>query len=162
MAITYIALGSNLSNPEQQLEHALKALKEMPQSRLLKQSSLYQNPAIGPGQQSDYLNAVAKLETELDPLVLLQALQAIENQQGRTREFRWGARTLDLDIIMYEQQIISTEALTLPHPRAIERNFVMFPLYEIAPDLVWPNGKAIKDFPACHDTRHLQRLETSL
>lgn len=159
MAIAYIALGSNQSNPEQQLLTALMALQQLPYSRLIKQSGFYQNPAIGPGQQADYLNAVIKLDTGLEPLALLQALQAIEDQQGRKRDIRWGARTLDLDIILYDQQAIKTEQLTLPHPRALERNFVMRPLYEIAPDLLWPNGECIKNFPACHNSQQLQRLE---
>lgn len=162
MSIVYLALGSNLANPQQQLEQALLGIANLPQTQLVAQSGFYQNPAIGPGEQDDYINAVVQIKTELVPLELLQQTQAIEEQHGRVRDIRWGARQLDIDIILFAQLCSDDPVLTLPHPRACERNFVMLPLFEIAPKLIWPNGKAIHTFAAAHDHQGLSRLETSI
>lgn len=161
MNTVYLALGSNLATPKQQLCDAVTALSQLPQTRLLASSSFYQNPAIGPGEQDDYINAVVKIETELAPLVLLEQTQQLENQHGRVRDIRWGARQLDVDIILYSDLSSQDPVLTLPHPRASERNFVMLPLYEIEPELVWPDGTPITQFTACHDDHNLSRIETS-
>ncbi len=139
-AIAYIAIGSNLDNPRQQVEKAVSALARLPQTRLAAVSPWYRSAAIGPGQQPDYLNGVARLDTGLDPRQLLAALQAIENDQGRQRGERWAARTLDLDILLYSDQVIAETGLTIPHPRLAERNFVLYPLVDLAPDLVLPDG----------------------
>jgi 2-amino-4-hydroxy-6-hydroxymethyldihydropteridine diphosphokinase len=168
---TYIGLGSNLNDPEQQLQQACRALRNLPQSRLLSCSSLYgSHPLLLEGEstevedvtesaQPDYINAVAVLETHLEPLVLLDALQAIEVAQGRDRSGpRWGARTLDLDILLYGQLTLDIPRLCVPHPGLAEREFVLYPLYQIAPQLVMPNGQRLKDQVAECPLRGLQRL----
>ena len=135
----YIGLGSNLEGPAKQVRRALKALGRLPQTRLLGVSNLYRNPAIGPGRQPDYVNAVAAIETGLEPHVLLDALQAIEADQGRTRTaVRWQPRTLDLDLLLYGRRVIDDGRLTVPHPHLHERAFVLKPLLDIAPDLHIP------------------------
>lgn len=140
VSLSYIALGSNLNNPRRQLEQALEALSKLPKSRFRARSAWYQSRAVGPGEQPDYLNGVVLIETALEPLELLSHLQAIETAQGRIREERWGARTLDLDILLYGERVIDTEVLQVPHPRMAERNFVLYPLADISPDLLLPNG----------------------
>lgn len=135
----YIGLGSNLKNPQSQLTQALEALNTLPQSRLLKYSSLYRNKSMGPADQPDYINAVASLATNLSPYELLAGLQDLEIKQGRIRgPERWGPRSLDLDILLYGELELSTPDLIIPHPGLPDRNFVLYPLYEIAPDLEIP------------------------
>ena len=108
---------------------------------LLRVSSVYRSAAVGPGGQADYLNAVLQLDTRLRPAELLAGLQAIEQAQGRVRTIRWGARTLDLDILLYGDRQIATDSLTIPHPELHRRNFVLYPLAEITgPHLVLPDG----------------------
>jgi 2-amino-4-hydroxy-6-hydroxymethyldihydropteridine diphosphokinase len=156
MVLAYIGLGSNLSDKvagqildsKSQLEQALSSLSEHPQVNILKLSNFYQTPAIGPGQQPDYINGAAMLETDLSPLALLDLLQAIENQQGRVRTIRWGARTLDLDILLYDQLTEDSERLTIPHPRMHERGFVLAPMADIAADLCLPTGENISELLA--------------
>ena len=140
MSIVYIALGSNLNMPIQQLKLAIKAMADLPDTEIKKVSSLYQSQPLGPQDQPDYVNAVACLETGLSPLALLDALQNIENEQGRIRLRRWGERTLDLDILLYDNQIIRNERLTVPHYDMQNREFVIVPLYEISPELILPDG----------------------
>lgn len=144
--IVYIGLGSNLQHPCQQLQQALLALKQLPTTQLISHSSLYRSPPLGPADQPDYINAVAILSTELTPHALLFLLQAIETQQGRVRNgIRWGPRTLDLDILLYDNLCFTDSRLTLPHPGLYERAFVLYPLYECAPDLVLPNGRPLAE-----------------
>ena len=129
----YIGLGSNLQQPIQQVKQALLHLAEIPQTRLINASPLYRSAPLGPADQPDYINAVAAVTTRLSPLALLDALQAIERQQGRVREGeRWGPRTLDLDLLLYADQQIRNDRLTVPHPGLGERNFVLYPLHDIA------------------------------
>lgn len=129
----YIGMGSNLSHPRQQIERALEALASVPATRLMDQSSLYRSEPMGPIDQPDFINAVAKLETQLSPYDLLTALQEIENSQGRVRtNERWGPRTLDLDLLLYSDQVIADDRLVVPHSGLGERNFVLYPLHEIA------------------------------
>ncbi len=134
----YIGLGSNLDEPRQQLDRACRALGQLPASQLIRCSSYYTTKAIGPGCQPDYQNAVAELTSALSPLELLDQLQRIEQSQGRQRSVRWGARTLDLDLLLYGQLSLDSARLTLPHPRLHERRFVLEPLLEIAPQLALP------------------------
>lgn len=144
MIAAYIGLGSNLRQPRQQLETAFQALEQLPRSRVQNASSLYRSAAIGPGDQPDYLNAVVHLQTELEPLPLLRALQQIERAQGRVRTLRWGPRTLDLDILLYGDREIATPRLRVPHPALAERNFVLYPLAEIAgQNLLLPDGSRL-------------------
>ncbi len=141
MIPAYLGLGSNLEEPAAQLQRAVDAISALPESRLERVSSLYRSAAVGPGEQPDYLNAVLCLATTLSPLALLDALQAIETAQGRVRTIRWGPRTLDLDILLYGEQSISEPRLRVPHPAMFERNFVLYPLLQLAgPNLVLPDG----------------------
>ncbi|WDE04536.1 2-amino-4-hydroxy-6-hydroxymethyldihydropteridine diphosphokinase [Thalassomonas viridans] len=140
----YIGLGSNLSDPEQQIRQALVAISRIADSDISRISSLYFSRPMGPQDQPDYMNAVLALATNLAPLALLDALQAIENQAGRVRkENRWGARVLDLDILLFDQEIIDSERLIVPHYGMKEREFVLLPLAEIAPSLVLPGGESV-------------------
>ncbi len=133
MTSAYIALGSNLADPRQQIAQAFEALAGLPHTRLVARSSLYRSAPMGPADQPDYINAVARLDTTLAPLALLDALQAIEQQQGRVRTGeRWGPRTLDLDLLLFADTIIEDPRLTVPHPGLAQRNFVLYPLMEIA------------------------------
>lgn len=143
--IAYIGLGSNLSEPIQQVKNAIKKIKKIAQSQVLTVSSLYLSKPMGPQDQDDYINAILALETSLSAIELLNALQAIENKAGRVRkENRWGARILDLDIILFGDEVINSERLTIPHYGMAEREFVLLPLVEIAPSLQLPNGKNVK------------------
>ena len=144
MSIVYIALGSNLNMPIQQLKLAIQAIADLPDTEIKKVSSLYQSQPLGPQDQPDYVNAVACLDTGLSPLALLDALQNIENGQGRIRLRRWGERTLDLDILLYDNQIIHNERLTVPHYDMQNREFVIVPLYEISPELILPDGVSLQ------------------
>lgn len=138
---SYIAMGSNLQQPLQQLRSATKGLAQLPDSTLISISQAYRSAAVGPGEQPDYLNAVARVDTRLPPRELLAGLQALERAHGRERSERWGARTLDLDILLYGDLYMDEPALTIPHPRMRERNFVLYPLAEVAQEnLVLPDG----------------------
>lgn len=145
MAIAYIALGSNLHTPLEQLKRALNALAQLPQTQLMAVSSFYRSKPLGPQDQPDYLNAAVEISTALSPLALLDELQRIENEQGRIRLRRWGERTLDLDILLYGDEIIQTERLTVPHYDMHNREFVIVPLAEIAPNLILPNGQKLAE-----------------
>ena len=134
----YIGLGSNLADPQTRLRRAFTELAQLPKSQLVAQSSLYRSTPMGPQDQPDYLNAVVALETALSPLALLAGLQAVEAAHQRVRGERWGPRTLDLDLLLYADQTIDLPTLTVPHPGLYERNFVLYPLAEIAPRLVIP------------------------
>ncbi|MCW8194972.1 2-amino-4-hydroxy-6-hydroxymethyldihydropteridine diphosphokinase [Proteobacteria bacterium 005FR1] len=140
VSLAYVALGSNLDKPRQQVERGLQALTDLPATRLRARSGWYQSEAVGPGPQPDYINGVVLLETALTPEALIGHLQQIETAQGRERRVRWAARTLDLDILLYGDRVIATEQLQIPHPRLGERNFVLYPLADISPDLILPNG----------------------
>lgn len=138
-----IALGSNLQQPVLQIKNALQAIKSHPQIELLRVSSLYISAPVGYTGQPDFVNAVCTVSTGLDGVGLLAVLNRIENDFGRERSFRNAPRTLDLDIIDYNRETSSCPRLTLPHPRAHERSFVMRPLAEIAPDFpVGSHGSA--------------------
>lgn len=158
----YVGLGSNLENPQQQIELALASINQIEQTRLLETSSLYSSKPMGPQDQPDYTNAVCLLETSLKPLQLLHALQAIENSQGRKRKSqRWGARTLDLDILLFGQHAMDTDELTIPHYGMAEREFVLVPLFEIAPSMVMPDGKPIAQWVANCTLDGLYRLRNA-
>lgn len=132
MTLAYIALGSNLGVPETQLGEAFRQLSRLPHSQLLRSSHWYRTEAIGgPEGQPDYLNAASVIKTELTPQQLLRELQQIEQNAGRTRAVRWAPRTLDLDIIWFEGVVQDDPSLTLPHPRAHLRAFVLQPLLDL-------------------------------
>lgn len=154
----YIGLGSNLEDPLQHLLDAFEQLSQLPNTELTARSSLYQSKAIGPGQQRDYINAVASLNTELKPLTLLDKLQHIEQLHRRERLEHWGPRTLDLDLLIYGDHIIEQARLQVPHPRIAERNFVLYPLYELSPDLKLADGRALHLLYSKSSNQHLTKL----
>lgn len=146
MITAYIAVGSNLADPVSQANLAIETLKSLPQSKFIATSKLYSSTPMGPQNQPDYINAVVAIETELTPIELLNCTQAIEQEQGRVRkDERWGARTLDLDIILYGNEVIDSERLTVPHYGMKEREFVLYPLAEIAPSLQLPDGTELSE-----------------
>ncbi|RMG54263.1 MAG: 2-amino-4-hydroxy-6-hydroxymethyldihydropteridine diphosphokinase [Gammaproteobacteria bacterium] len=159
MAIAYIGLGSNLEDPLRQLESACAALDTLPRSRLLRRSSPWRSPPMGPQDQPDFLNAVACLKTELPPLALLDGLQSIEQRQGRVRERHWGPRTIDLDLLLMGSLRLVSERLHLPHPGIAERAFVLLPLAEVAEsDLHIPGHGLLQELLDGMDGTGLQRL----
>ncbi len=145
MTRAFIGMGSNLQQPLQQLRQAYQALQQLPDTHLCAASSIYRSSALtlDDEPQDDYLNAVIEIDTQLHPETLLDALQTIENTQGRKREKRWGARTLDLDILLYGDECCHTPRLTLPHGEMTKRRFVLQPLQQIAPMLALPDGRSI-------------------
>ena len=144
MTLAYIAIGSNLASPLEQVNAAVQALGDIPQSRVVALSSFYRTPPLGPQDQPDYLNAAIALDTALSAEALLDNTQRLELQQGRVRkEERWGPRTLDLDIMLFGDAVINTERLTVPHYDMKRRGFMLWPLFEIAPDLIFPDGESL-------------------
>jgi 2-amino-4-hydroxy-6-hydroxymethyldihydropteridine diphosphokinase len=145
MIRVYIALGSNLAKPVDQVNCALEALAHMPRTKLVVCSAFYRSKPLGPQNQPDFLNAVVALDTELPPEELLDCTQAIEQNQGRVRKLeRWGPRTLDLDMLLYGDRVINNERLTVPHYDMKNREFMLYPLAEIAPELVFPDGESLQ------------------
>jgi len=146
MSICYIGIGSNLGNPVEKAQQAIVALRQLPNCSMVNASSLYCSKPMGPSDQPDYINAVVKLKTDLTPLALLDVLQNIELTYGRVRkDERWGPRTLDLDILLIDNLHIENQRLTVPHYGMCDREFVLYPLFEIEPTLILPNKKALSD-----------------
>lgn len=141
--ITYIGLGSNLNQPLQQLQNAAIELASLPDTRLMALSSWYRSAPMGPQDQPDFINGVAKLYTSLPPRKLLAALQAIEQAHLRKKDKHWGPRTLDLDILLYGEQVIDDFDLQVPHTGIHLRNFVLLPLAEITEQLIFPDGTSL-------------------
>ncbi|WKS98947.1 2-amino-4-hydroxy-6-hydroxymethyldihydropteridine diphosphokinase [Gallibacterium salpingitidis] len=154
----YIALGSNLNQPLQQLITALDTLRQQSEIELIAVSPFYGSKPLGPQDQPDFVNAVAQLHTSLSPLALLDLLQSIEQQQGRVRLRRWGERTLDLDILLFNQEIIENERLSVPHREMKNREFVLIPLLDIAPQLVLPDGKTLADAASAFSQHNMQKI----
>ncbi|WP_341744404.1 2-amino-4-hydroxy-6-hydroxymethyldihydropteridine diphosphokinase [Azonexus hydrophilus] len=138
MSLAYIALGANLGDPAATVNAAFAALDQLPQSRLLAKSALYRTVPVGIADQPEFVNAAALIDTTLAPEALLDALLGIEQAFGRVRAERNGPRTLDLDILLYDDLTLATPRLTLPHPRLHLRAFVLQPLADLAPDLAIP------------------------
>ncbi len=135
----YVGLGSNLDDPGRQIEAAFELLREIPETRLIARSSLYRSAPFGGVEQPDFVNAAAALLTRLSAQELLGKFQEIERRRGRERDGqRWGPRVLDLDLLVFSGQVIEETALSVPHPGIAERNFVLLPLRDLAPDLVIP------------------------
>ncbi|MBU1365588.1 MAG: 2-amino-4-hydroxy-6-hydroxymethyldihydropteridine diphosphokinase [Gammaproteobacteria bacterium] len=143
MNTAYVALGANLGDPAATVRAAFGALANLPESRVSRSSSLYRTAPVGLTDQPDFINAVAELQTTLAPEALLEALFDIEQRFGRIRADKNGPRTLDLDLLLYDDQVIDLPHLTLPHPRLHLRAFVLQPLAEIAPQLVIPGRGAV-------------------
>lgn len=158
-ALAYIALGSNLDDPAAQVRAGFAALDRLPRTRLTARSSLYASAPVGYLDQPDFVNAVARIETGLVPRELLDHLLAIERAHGRVRAFPNAPRTLDLDIVLYGARAVHEPGLTIPHPRMLERAFVMVPLAELAPDAVLPDGRCIAQL--AFGTSGLKRLPES-
>ena len=131
----FIALGSNLKQPKQQVLRAISEIMQLPDTEFVAHSSLYVTAPVGYDNQPDFINAVVEVNTKLSPMALLSAILAIEDKHGRERPFPNAPRVLDCDLLWYNSMGMNTPTLTLPHPRMTERGFVMVPLAEIAPDL---------------------------
>ena len=153
MIQAYIGLGSNLEDPIAQLDRAIHTLKTHDDLNDVRVSLIYGSKPVGPQDQPDYINAVARLTTALSPIALLDLLQSIEQSQRRVRERHWGPRTLDLDLLLYGQEKIEHPRLTVPHTFMLERGFVIKPLSDLAPDMLLANGKTV--------TEQLHQLDTS-
>jgi 2-amino-4-hydroxy-6-hydroxymethyldihydropteridine diphosphokinase len=150
--IAYIGLGSNLEDPQNQLRRAFADIDKLPDTRVDARSSLYRSAPIGLLDQPDFVNAVAKIATKLTPQALLRALLHIEHQHGRERTVRNAPRTLDLDVLLYDDMQLHEHGLTIPHPQMHRRAFVLQPLLEIAPDIGIPGvGQARQALQACQD-----------
>lgn len=154
----FIALGSNLENPQRQIAAGFAELAALPQTRVLRRSSLYRSAPVGYADQPDFINAVAGIETGMGPQELLAALLAIERRHGRVREFPNAPRTLDLDIALYGDLVLHEHGLTIPHPRMHERAFVMVPLAEIAPDCVVPGRGRVSELMAGIDAGSVRKV----
>ncbi|MEH4694516.1 2-amino-4-hydroxy-6-hydroxymethyldihydropteridine diphosphokinase [Atlantibacter hermannii] len=158
MTRVYIAIGSNLASPLEQVNAALAALAEIPDSQIVAVSPFYRTPPLGPQDQPDYLNAAVGLDTDLAPETLLDHTQRIELQQGRERKaHRWGPRTLDLDIMLFGDRQIATPRLTVPHYDMKNRAFMLLPLVHIAPDVCFPDGVKVADILANLDPSGISR-----
>ena len=166
-ATAFVALGSNLAGdldcPASQVIRAFQSIDNITKTKLIKQSSLYQSAPVGYNAaqlkaQPDFINAVAQISTQLSPEALLDALLAIENKVGRERPFANAPRTLDLDLLLYNDFKIDTEKLTLPHPRMFERGFVLLPLSEISPNLTSANGENIVKLAQAYKNQGIKKL----
>ena len=157
MVRAFLALGGNVGDVAQAFRTSLAALRAHDQVKVIQESAIYRTPPWGKTDQPDFLNMAAEIETDLPPHALLDLCLEIERASGRVRDERWGPRTIDLDIIAYGDQVIADERLTLPHPHAHERAFVLAPLHDIAPDLMIA-GKSVRDWLAHVDTSAMNRL----
>lgn len=158
MATAYVALGANLGDPVATVHAAFGALAVLPRTRVAATSALYRTAPVGLAGQPDFINAAARLETELAPEALLDALLAIEQDFGRIRALRNGPRTLDLDMLLYDGRTLATPRLTLPHPRLHLRAFVLAPLADLAPDLVIPGRGTLAAWLPAVASQRIERL----
>lgn len=160
----YIGLGANLDHPAAQLQRALIELTGLPDTQLTSHSHVYRSKPLGLQDQPDFLNAVAALQTRLEPLELMRHLHAIEERHGRRRspDSHWGPRTLDLDLLLYADLSLQTPELTLPHPELHKRSFVLYPLAELAPDLVIPGQGTVRTLREHCNAPAIQLYEESL
>ncbi len=159
MHTVYLGLGANLNAPRKQIHAAVAALKALNDVEFVCVSHDYASKPMGPQDQPDYVNAVACVKTALKPEQLLNLTQAIELEHGRVRkEERWGPRTLDIDILLFGNDVIDTPRLTVPHYGLTEREFVVYPLLEIAPTLVLPNNQSLADITKTLPLNDLQQL----
>lgn len=158
MTLAYVALGSNLGNPRQQLLDALDELARLPQTRLLQRSHLYLTPPWGVTEQPPFINAAAELDTALSPHALLDAMLAVEQRAGRVRAERNGPRTLDLDLLHVDGVQLHDARLSLPHPRMAERAFVLLPLHDIAPTLHLPGQGMVAELLSRLDQTGCERV----
>ena len=155
----YVGLGSNLDSPVRQIEAAFELLQEIPETRLVARSSLYRSAPFGEVEQPDFINAAAALQTHLSASELLGEFQKLERVRGRKRGGpRWGPRILDLDLLLYADQVIEEPGLSVPHPGIAERNFVLLPLRDLAPDLVIPGLGCLSDIAVYEQEPRITRI----
>ena len=159
----FVALGSNLKHPASQVIRAFQSIEQLPKTQLIKKSSLYKTAPVGYSaiqlkSVPDFINAVAEVATELSAENLLKHLLKIENEFGRERPFPNSPRVLDLDLLLYDDLILQTENLTLPHPRMHLRGFVLLPLAEIAPDLLIPSHGNVVKLAEAHKSKDIEKL----
>ena len=154
----FVALGSNLDDPVAQVRSGLLSVAALRETRLARTSSLYRNPPVGLLNQPEFVNAVAMVETGLDPSELLDELLGIESAHGRARAVPNGPRTLDLDLALYGERVIREPRLIVPHPRLAERAFVLVPLLEIAPDAVVPGVGRVADLVKAVDASCMVKI----
>jgi 2-amino-4-hydroxy-6-hydroxymethyldihydropteridine diphosphokinase len=143
--ICYLGLGSNLASPRQQLYRAIQECRKIPSSSVTKISTIYLSKPLGIKAQPLYYNLVIELQTSLAPQQLLKACQKIETKHHRRRKQHWGSRTLDIDLLLFANLTMHTPQLTIPHPQMLQRDFVIIPLLEIAPNITMPNGQAVNE-----------------
>lgn len=161
-SLVYLGLGANLNAPLEQLRNATQALAAHPSITLVASSSLYGSKPMGPQDQPDYVNSVVAIDTALSPLELLDITQQIELDFGRVRKAdRWGPRTLDIDIILFKNLQLDNERLTVPHYGMKVREFVLYPMHEIAPDLALPCGTDLADLIKTIDKNGLSIIAAS-
>jgi 2-amino-4-hydroxy-6-hydroxymethyldihydropteridine diphosphokinase len=158
MPRAYLGIGGNIGNVKENIEEALKMLQEGNVLKLRRISSYYETAPVGYEQQEWFLNIVAEVETQLTPYELLSHCNKVEHQLKRERLIRWGPRTIDIDILLYEDYESDEEKLTVPHPRMHERAFVMIPLQEIAPDL-YMNGRSIMEISSNLNNQEIRKLK---
>lgn len=156
----YIGLGSNIGSPSQQLDQALTSLSQLSSSVLIAHSAFYTSKPVGPQDQPDFVNAAAKLKTTLSPDALLKQLQLIEINQGRIKKRHWGERCIDLDILLYGNNTLNNEDLTIPHREIANRDFVLRPLLELNSDLSLPDGTTLHSLLKLCPDNQLQRIST--
>ncbi len=153
----FLSLGSNVGDRLRYLEEALARL-EAEAVHVVRRSSVYETAPWGPVPQGPFLNLVAEVRTALAPRALLVCAQRVEAALGRTREVRWGPRTVDVDVVLYGDRVVCEEDLVIPHPRLRERAFVLVPLFEVAPELVLPDGAPLRDLVAAVADQEVRRL----
>ncbi|WP_019556774.1 2-amino-4-hydroxy-6-hydroxymethyldihydropteridine diphosphokinase [Thiomicrorhabdus arctica] len=159
MASVYLGLGSNLENPFFQLQSAVAQIEALPDTTLVGCSQFYGSKPLGPNDQPDFINAVCHVETQLSPQALLSALQKIEIEQGRIKKRHWGERLIDLDILLYADEIIRTADLTIPHAEIALRDFVLIPLAEISPGQTIPGLGCVETLISNLETSYLKPLD---
>jgi 2-amino-4-hydroxy-6-hydroxymethyldihydropteridine diphosphokinase len=160
--VAYVGIGSNLDQPAEQVQRALDALSQLPQTRLVLQSSLYGSKPLGPALQPDFVNAVAGLLTQLPAAAFFGALRALESVLGREpSRVRWGPRRIDLDLLLFDAERLDSAELTLPHPGIVQRNFVLYPLLEMAPELNVPGRGRVAELAARVDAAGIWRLDNN-
>jgi 2-amino-4-hydroxy-6-hydroxymethyldihydropteridine diphosphokinase len=152
----YIGLGSNLDQPERRIVQAIAEIDNLRDTRIVRRSSLYRSAPVGYTEQPDFINAVVSVETMLSPVQLLNQLLAIEQRHGRRREFANAPRTLDLDLLLYDDWQLNAPGLRIPHPRMLQRGFVLRPLHEIDPALVIPGAGPLKGYLDQCDDQNVQ------
>lgn len=158
MARAFLSLGSNLGDRAATLDTALRALEASGDIQILRRSSLYETAPVGKTDQPEFYNLVVEIETALSPEALLDRCQEVERALGRLRTERWGPRTVDLDVLLYDRIRVTTERLVVPHPEMLRRRFVLEPLLEIAPDAVLPDGTPIAPYLAGLEDQQVRRL----